>query len=37
MRTQEKITHWNQQKAYGFITPSTGTNRIFVHIRAFKK
>jgi uncharacterized membrane protein YsdA (DUF1294 family)/cold shock CspA family protein len=36
MRTIGKITHWNQQKAYGFITPSSGTNRVFVHIRAFK-
>jgi uncharacterized membrane protein YsdA (DUF1294 family)/cold shock CspA family protein len=36
MRTQGKITHWNEEKAYGFITPSSGTNRIFVHIRAFK-
>lgn len=29
-----KITHWNRQKAYGFITPATGEN-VFVHIRAF--
>jgi len=36
MRTIGKITHWNEQKAYGFITPSSGTNRVFVHIRAFK-
>jgi uncharacterized membrane protein YsdA (DUF1294 family)/cold shock CspA family protein len=31
-----KITHWNEQKAYGFITPSSGANQVFVHIRAFK-
>jgi uncharacterized membrane protein YsdA (DUF1294 family)/cold shock CspA family protein len=36
MRTQGKITHWNEEKAYGFITPSSGVNRVFVHIRAFK-
>ena len=36
MRTQGKITHWNEQKAYGFITPSSGTKQVFVHIRAFK-
>ena len=36
MRTQGKITHWNEQKAYGFITPSSGAKQVFVHIRAFK-
>lgn len=35
MRTQGKITHWNQQKAYGFITPASGDKRVFVHVRAF--
>lgn len=35
MRTQGKITHWNHQKAYGFITPATGAKEVFVHIRAF--
>ncbi|RLA42941.1 MAG: DUF1294 domain-containing protein, partial [Gammaproteobacteria bacterium] len=23
-RTQGKITHWNEQKGYGFITPAAG-------------
>ena len=36
MQTQGKITHWNKKKAYGFITPSSGTKQIFVHIKAFK-
>ena len=36
MRAKGKITHWNEQKAYGFITPSSGTKDVFVHIRAFK-
>jgi uncharacterized membrane protein YsdA (DUF1294 family)/cold shock CspA family protein len=36
MRTQGKITHWNEQKAYGFITPTSGTKEVFVHIRDFK-
>ena len=36
MRTQGKITHWNEQKAYGFITPSSDAKQVFVHIRAFK-
>jgi uncharacterized membrane protein YsdA (DUF1294 family)/cold shock CspA family protein len=35
MRTQGKITHWNEQKGYGFITPAAGAKQIFVHIRAF--
>lgn len=35
MRSQGKITHWNQQKAYGFITPASGEKRVFVHVRAF--
>jgi uncharacterized membrane protein YsdA (DUF1294 family)/cold shock CspA family protein len=36
MRTQGRITHWNEEKAYGFITPSSGAKEVFVHIRAFK-
>lgn len=36
MRTHGKITHWNEEKAYGFITPSSGAKEVFVHIRAFK-
>ena len=36
MRTHGKITHWNKEKAYGFITPSSGAKQVFVHIRAFK-
>lgn len=37
MRTTGKITHWNTEKGYGFITPSTGAKQVFVHIRAFSK
>jgi uncharacterized membrane protein YsdA (DUF1294 family)/cold shock CspA family protein len=36
MRSHGKITHWNEEKGYGFISPSSGTNKIFVHICAFK-
>ncbi len=36
-QTQGKITHWNEEKGYGFITPSTGAKQVFVHVRAFKK
>lgn len=36
MRTKGKVTHWNQEKGYGFITPSVGEKRVFVHISAFR-
>ena len=36
MRTQGKITHWNTDKGYGFITPGTGAKQVFVHISAFR-
>lgn len=35
MRTKGKITFWNDEKGYGFITPSAGLKQVFVHIRAF--
>lgn len=35
MRTQGKITHWNDEKGYGFITPDSGAKQVFVHVRAF--
>ena len=31
-----KISSWNDDKGYGFITPSSGEDKIFVHIKAFK-
>ena len=36
MRKQGKITFLNEEKGYGFITPSTNSDRVFVHIRAFR-
>ena len=36
MRTQGRITHWNTDKGYGFITPGTGAKQVFVHISAFR-
>jgi uncharacterized membrane protein YsdA (DUF1294 family)/cold shock CspA family protein len=36
MRTKGKITFWNDEKGYGFITPSAGSKQVFVHIRAFR-
>lgn len=35
MRTKGKISSWNGEKGFGFITPLTGGKRVFVHIRAF--
>ena len=36
MRKKGKITSWNDEKGYGFISPSVGGDRIFIHIKAFK-
>ena len=36
MRFQGKITHWNEEKGYGFITPTADAKQVFVNIRAFK-
>ena len=35
MRTKGKITTWNDEKGFGFITPCTGGKQVFVHIKAF--
>lgn len=31
-----KITSWNDEKGFGFITPVSGEGQIFAHIKAFK-
>jgi uncharacterized membrane protein YsdA (DUF1294 family)/cold shock CspA family protein len=36
MINQGKITSWNDDKGYGFITPSSGEGQVFAHINAFK-
>lgn len=35
MRAKGKITSWNDEKGFGFITPDGGGKQIFVHIKAF--
>ena len=36
MRAKGKITSWNDDKGYGFVTPLTGGKQIFIHISALK-
>ena len=36
MSVTGKITHWNGQKGYGFITPDEGEKQVFVHITSFE-
>jgi uncharacterized membrane protein YsdA (DUF1294 family)/cold shock CspA family protein len=35
MRTKGKLTTWNDDKGFGFITPMEAGKRVFVHISAF--
>ena len=35
MRYQGKITQWNDERGFGFITQNSTTNKVFVHISGF--
>lgn len=37
MKQKGKITTWNDNKGFGFITPIGGGKQIFIHVKAFKK
>lgn len=35
MRYQGRITRWNNDRGFGFITPNGSRNLVFVHVKAF--
>jgi uncharacterized membrane protein YsdA (DUF1294 family)/cold shock CspA family protein len=35
MRHQGRLSHWNDDKGFGFVAPTGGGDRAFVHIKAF--
>lgn len=37
MSVRGKIAKWNDEKGFGFITPSSGGNQVFVHIKALPR
>ena len=37
MRYAGRITEWNDDRGFGFVTPNGGGDRAFVHIKAFER
>lgn len=37
MRIEGKLTQWNDDRGFGFITPTEGSPKVFVHISSFPK
>jgi len=37
MHLQGKLTTWNDERGFGFITPESGGKRVFVHTKSFKQ
>ncbi|RCU45629.1 DUF1294 domain-containing protein [Corallincola holothuriorum] len=37
MKFQGKLTHWNDDKGFGFVEPNGGGERAFVHIKSFTR
>lgn len=37
MRFQGRINEWRDEQGYGFIVPDAGGERVFVHVKAFKR
>lgn len=35
MRYQGRLSSWNDEKGYGFVTPNGGGDKVFVHVKAF--
>jgi len=37
MRFEGKLTQWNDERGFGFVTPAQGAQAVFVHISAFPR
>lgn len=37
MRHQGRITNWNDERGFGFVLPDDGSERVFLHIKAFEQ
>lgn len=36
MRTNGRLTSWNEEKGFGFVAPVAGGKQIFIHVKAFR-